>query len=151
MPPSVSHQPCCTALVDNCERLRRDQGPATPWAGSNSQSSSFQGFLFEGIPVSCRVQGLESIKTVLDLYRKGTLACLVPQPFKIKDWWPLASSSAAPKAKPECCDYESMIRVEELCTPIDTTVLHEPPSSTDKNMVNLLFHQACVGVPTQPA
>merc|ERR1711872_700354 len=52
---------------------------------------------------------------------------------------------------PECRNYESVIRAEELRTPVDTAVLHEPPSSTDKNVVDLLFHTACVGIPTQPA
>ena len=44
-----------------------------------------------------------------------------------------------------------MIRAEKIRTPIDKTVLHEPPSSTDKNVVDLNFHTACVGIPTQPA
>ena len=88
---------------------------------------------------------------VLDLYHECTLACLVPQPFEVKDLWHWSSSSTAPEAKPECRNYESVIRAEELRTPIDTTVLHEPPSSTDKNVVDLLFHTACVGIPTQPA
>ena len=57
----------------------------------------------------------------------------------------------APEAKPECRNYESVIRDEEFCTPIDMTVLHEAPSSKDKNLVDLLFHPACVEIPTQPA
>ena len=76
---------------------------------------------------------------------------VVPQHFELKDLWPWSSSSTAPEVKPECRNYESVIRAEELRTPIDTTVLHEPPSSTDKNVVDLLFHTACVGIPTQPA
>ena len=67
-----------------------------------------------------------------------------PQPFEVKDLWPSTSSCMALEAKLECPDYESVIRDEELHTHIDTKVLREPPSSTDKNVVDLLFHPACV-------
>ena len=95
------------------------------------------------------MQGLESVKTDLTLYRECTLACLIPQTFKVEALWPSISSSSTPEAKLDSRDYESVIRAEELCTPIDTTVLHEPPSSTDKNVVDFFFHAACVGIPSQ--
>ena len=85
-------------------------------------------------------------KIVPDLYRK----CILPYPFKIKDSRPSTSSFAAPEAKRECRNYESVIRAEELRIPIVMTALHEPPSSTDKNLVDLLFHPAYVGIPTHP-
>ena len=55
-----------------------------------------------------------------------------------------------PEARSECRDYESVIRAEELRTPMDTTVLLVPQSSTDRNVVNLIFHLACIGIPKQP-
>ena len=69
----------------------------------------------------------------------------------VKDLWHSTSNSAALDAKPEYPDYESMIRAEELRTPTDTKILHEPSSSTDKNVVNLIFHLACIEISAQPA
>ena len=88
-----------------------------------------------------------SIKTVPDLYQECTLACLI----EVMDKWPSTLCSAAPEVNPECSDYEFVIRAEELRTPKDTPAFHEPSSSTDKNVVDLLSHPACVGIPTQPA
>ena len=73
-----------------------------------------------------------------------------PKVFEVTNLWSSTLSSSAPEAKLECPVDESVIRAEELCIHIHTTVLHEPPSSTNKNVVDLIFHTACVGTSTQP-
>ena len=81
---------------------------------------------------------------VPDIYCVNPLSCLIPQPFKVKDLWPIISSSEAPEAMPECRDYEYLIHAEELYTHIGMTVLHESPMIIVKKVVDLLFHPTSV-------
>ena len=57
----------------------------------------------------------------------------------------------ASDVKPEYPDYESVIHTDELRIHIDWPVLHEPPLGKQNNVGDLLFHPACVRIPTQPA
>ena len=86
-----------------------------------------------------------------DINRVWTLACLISQPIKVGDSWPSTLIPAAPEAKHEFRSYESVICDEELCTLIYTKVQHEPPSSADKDMVDILVHSVCFGMPNYPA
>ena len=81
----------------------------------------FSSFLVSPMKVS--QLAADSKDSAPDLYRECTLACLIPKYFKVEDLLPSTSSSAAPKAKPECHDYKSGVRAEELRTHIDTTVI----------------------------
>ena len=77
----------------------------------------------------------------------------IPEPAAFQDQGVMAVDlgSAAPNAKPTCRGYQSVICAEELQTPIDTTIQHETPSSTDKNVVDRLFQPAFDEIPTLPA